>query len=363
MKILFLGDICTEGFSEENFENFKNNKLYRYLTEFEGTIVGNLEAPLLTDDIIKNKDKISLKNTPSLFKYYDFCDVFNLANNHMFDQGIEGYDKTVAFLEKKGKAYFGSGDSILTARKGHIIDSGSEKIALLSYCCYTANSEHYAKKSSFGVMPLVKEYIEEDISYYENKVDHIIVLPHWGIENCFHPTYDQVGFARDLLDKKVKLVIGTHPHVIHSFEKKNKGSIYYSLGNFMFGDYYISDKQKKYQSKYNKESMLVEVEISGGNIDLKEVYIKQDKRNLPEIVDFKELSTPVSENNRMLEEKTLELQHSKMEPNLGIDLKFNGKSMQLVNKSSIISENSTIRYENLRVKFKRLVMHKLRTLI
>nr|MBO8918832.1 CapA family protein [Proteus mirabilis] len=61
-------------------------------------------------------------------------------------------------------------------------------------------------------------------------MDKVIILPHWGIENQFFPTAEQVCFARRLIDAGADAIIGTHTHTIQSHEIYNKKHIYYSIG-------------------------------------------------------------------------------------------------------------------------------------
>ncbi|MBO1930010.1 CapA family protein [Providencia rettgeri] len=40
---------------------------------------------------------------------FDFCHIVTLANNHIFDQGIEGYTTTIDFLSTLKINYLGAG--------------------------------------------------------------------------------------------------------------------------------------------------------------------------------------------------------------------------------------------------------------
>ena len=59
------------------------------------------------------------------------------------------------------------------------------------------------------------------------------------------PSSDDVKFARHLANQFNYVYYGHHPHVIQGFERVNKSTIFYSLGNFIFDDVYTSkDKEK-----------------------------------------------------------------------------------------------------------------------
>jgi hypothetical protein len=339
---------------------FKKTKLYEYLINYDGYIIGNLESPILEQTILDNKNKFSLLNKPSLFEMYDFCDAFTLANNHIFDQDIDGYNRTVEFLKSNSKKYFGAGVNLLNARKPLVINIDGKTVFILSYNCYSTNSEFDAKMSSYGSSPLVYEYIEEDIKKAKSKnADCIFILPHWGIENEFYPTYDQVAFARRIVELGADGIIGSHTHTIQSFETFNNKPIYYSLGNFLFNHFKINNTETYYQHKFNKEGLIVEVNI-GNNIKTNEIYIKFDDFMIPELSDKNNIQTEIDMINKQLKEKTKDLKHNNMNSNLSISLKYNGKNMQLVYDSNVLNKDKNIKYEKLKSKIKRVVMKKIK---
>ncbi len=363
MKLLFLGDICTDTYSDKNMESFQHTKLYRYLTNYDGYIIGNLEAPILEKNIVDNQNKFSLLNKPGLFGMYDFCHAFTLANNHIFDQDIEGYKSTIEYLDHQNKLYFGSGVNLAESRKPLILNVDNKSIYVLAYNCYSTNSEFNAKTSSYGVSPLVFEYIEEDIKKAkQDKADYIFILPHWGIENEFYPTYEQVGFARRVIDLGADGIFGSHTHTIQSFENYEGKAIYYSLGNFLFNHFKIKENETYFQHKFNKEGLLVEITI-GETIEAKEIYIKFDDHMVPELSDKNHISTKIDTVNDVLKEKTKNLKHKNMTPNLAMSLKYNGKNMQLVYDDNSLEKDMKIKYEKVKSQVKRVLIKKIKQLI
>jgi hypothetical protein len=363
VKILFLGDICTDTYSDDDVIKFKKTKLYNFLINYDGYIIGNLESPILEDSVLDNKNKFSLLNKPSLFEMYDFCDAFTLANNHIFDQDINGYKKTVEFLEANNKKYFGAGVNLEDARKPLVLNIENKSIFILSYNCYSTNSEFDARVSSYGSSPLVYEYIEEDIKKAKKqKADYIFVLPHWGIENEFYPTYDQVGFAKRIIELGADGLIGSHTHTIQAFEVFNNKPIYYSLGNFLFNHFKISDTETYYQHKFNKEGLIVELDIDT-SVQTNEIFIKFDTSMIPELIDIQNIETDVESINKIYREKIKNIKHNNMASNLSISLKYNGKNMQFVYDSNVLNQDVNIKYEKLKSKIKRVLMKKIKKLV
>lgn len=356
MNVLFLGDLCTNEYDSTTLESFTRSDIYEYLNSEGKLVVGNLEAPLLEKPIIKNKNKASFINKLEFLKFYDFVDVYNLANNHIMDQGIAGLSQTINNLEGLNKQYLGAGSNLNEARKPVIVECDGYKICLLSYCCYSANSESYAKNSSEGPNPLVFEYMTEDISKAKKLADFVLVLPHWGVEHEFHPTYDQVIFARKAIDIGADAIIGCHSHTLQSFEVYKNKPIYYSIGNFFMKDFFLSDLDKYYWTDFNKEGMLIELRVERRELIFKELYFRYDEFFIPQFCNKKELLTKVDENNNYLLAKAIKIKHTSYLPNLSLSLAFNGKSMQVINDSPIIGASFKGSKELFKAKVKRILM-------
>lgn len=360
-KILFLGDICTDSYTKEDKKRFQNSELYNFLKNYDGMIVGNLEAPLLPDNILVNNNKFSLLNRSDFYDFYDFCDYFNLANNHIMDQGEGGLYNTASFLDLGEKEYFGAGVDLESARKPLIFKLDGGQVGILSYCCYSTNSEQYANTSKSGPAPLVYDYIVDDIKKLKSHVDKVIVLPHWGIENEFFPTYDQVSLARKMIDAGADGIIGTHTHTIQAFENVNEKFVYYSLGNFLFNNFNISDCEKYFQGKYNKEGMMVELTYENGDLNFNEYFLKFDNKMLPVLSEASQLETPIHDNNKFISDKLINFNHKILQDNLGLELRFNGTSMQILNTSPLIGESYKPRLEAFKSKVKRVIYAKLKS--
>lgn len=360
MKLLFLGDICTDSYSSEELGEFYKTNLYNFLKNYDGLIIGNLEAPLLSSVLESNQNKLSLINNTKQLGFHDFCDAYSIANNHIFDQSLEGLKLSIENIEKLGALYFGAGENIESSRKPIILQEGNKKVGLLAYCCFSTNSEFYANFSSQGVAPLIFEYVKEDVDKLKKEVDHIVLLPHWGKENFFYPTVDQVSFARKVIDLGVDAIIGTHPHTIQAYEKYNTGSIYYSLGNFLFNDFDVSKTDKYYQGKFNKEGMVVEVDFSGSAVKTDEYFVKTNASNVPDFIALTELKTPVEKINDEFKENSNTIEHQKYFDDLSITYRFNGRNMQFLNESPDVGRSFRPRFESSKAKIKRVLLTSLR---
>lgn len=67
---------------------------------------------------------------------------------------------------------------------------------------------------------------------------------HAGTEYTPKHREDQEEFAHRMIDSGADLIIGTHPHVAQDFEYYKNGVIFYSLGNFVFDQYWSTETQQ-----------------------------------------------------------------------------------------------------------------------
>ncbi|HFC36337.1 MAG TPA: hypothetical protein ENJ49_01525, partial [Candidatus Moranbacteria bacterium] len=72
------------------------------------------------------------------------------------------------------------------------------------------------------------------------KSDFIVVYSHWGREYKLVNSERQQKLAHQFIDAGADLIIGAHPHVVQPIEIYKNKAIFYSLGNFVF-DQYFSD--------------------------------------------------------------------------------------------------------------------------
>jgi gamma-polyglutamate biosynthesis protein CapA len=162
-------------------------------------------------------------------KKYNF-NFFNLANNHFEDQGIRGVNETRKNLEELGFDYVGCGNGIVDECSGKIIYLDDKKIGMIGL-------------SVLGVK-IDLEAIKKIINEFKKETDLIIINIHWGEEYAIKFNNFQQKTAYDFIDVGVDLIIGHHPHVVQGIEVYKNKPIFYSLGNFVFDQYFSEETQK-----------------------------------------------------------------------------------------------------------------------
>lgn len=194
----------------------------------------NLIAPTSTINGIKALD-------PSLV---------SLANNHILDQGVEGFNSTKDVLNNNKIPFTGVGDNLSEASKPYIIKSNGLKIGI--YTC----AEHeftIATQKTPGANPFDPLESLDHIYDLKQECDYVIVLYHGGKEHYRYPSPYLQKVCRKMSQKGADIVICQHSHCIGSYEQYENSTIVYGQGNFIF-DY--SD------SEYWQTSLLINIEIN-----------------------------------------------------------------------------------------------------
>lgn len=218
--------ILTEQSGDYNYPFSKIELLFKgidtRLANLEGTIT-NFSSTSIKDNGLKFT--FSPRFLEVLKNYFD---VFSLANNHTQDFGENGFQQTQDFLRKNGIGFFGDNKN----RKdflSHIISKNNVKIGFIGY--------HSLWSKNLSV-------VLSEIKDLKSKCDFVVILPHWGEEYKQMPSPEQIKEARLFIDSGADLILGSHPHVIQPIEIYKNKVIFYSLGNFVFDQYFSKETSR-----------------------------------------------------------------------------------------------------------------------
>lgn len=164
----------------------------------------------------------------SQLKEYNF-NFFTLANNHLSDQGERGIIETRKNLDNLGFFYVGCKDRQAADCSTGVYEIGGKKIGFAAY------SQVYGLIDSDQALAQVEELARNN--------DLVIVQMHWGKE--YEHRFDSVqqALAHKLIDAGADIIVGHHPHYIQGMEVYRQKPIFYSLGNFVFDQYFSLDTQ------------------------------------------------------------------------------------------------------------------------
>lgn len=223
-------------------------------------VFGNLEGPIINGpevavDVLKFR---ALEGVEKILAQNNFK-ILSLANNHIYNQGQAGIDKTLSLLNSVGIKYAGAGKDQADSQKPAIIELGGLKIAFLAYTYPQDNL-------LLSVASLDKEKMKSAVENTKKVADLVIISMHTGKEYSHEPTERQVEFAHLAIDSGADLVLGHHPHVVQPVEIYKYKYIFYSLGNFIF-DQRGSERQETIVIKFLLEKGKISIaETKAGRI-------------------------------------------------------------------------------------------------
>lgn len=231
ITITAIGD-CTLGIdpdfeTDTSFESIysKNNASYFFkrvtkYTANDDLTIANLEGALTESTTPEDKGENSYNfrgptSYTSILKKGS-VEACNLANNHSFDYGSDGYQDTKNALKKAKIDYFCAD---LTCVK----EINGVKVGMFGINATAGYDE-------------ATTMTKKDIKALEDEnCDLLIGVFHWGTEGSYDVDTDQVKLAHAAIDAGADLVLGGHPHLVQGVELYKNRYIVYSLGNFVFG--------------------------------------------------------------------------------------------------------------------------------
>lgn len=191
-------------------------------------LVGNLEGPVTSYKSVSAGTKVgSPDNTRFTFSsnalqaFPEVQTAVNLGNNHILDFGKVGVLSTKEALQRQGISFFGDivGEDDISV----VIEQKGIRVALISYNQFLGNG------------------LEEVLAAIQKEAalsSFVIVYAHWGTEYVSKMPPYLKDRAKQFIDAGADMVLGSHPHVVgESFSYKGN-SVYYSLGNFIFDQYW-----------------------------------------------------------------------------------------------------------------------------
>ena len=164
-------------------------------------------------------------------------DLVTLANNHMLDFGRGPLTETLAALDGAGIAHVGAGEDLEAAKAPATFEIEGKTLGFLGASRVIPEASWNASRYNSGVFTTYDaSQLVEEIKKAKESCDFVAVLVHWGIERNTLPEDYQKTLARQYIDAGADAVIGSHPHVLQGIEYYQGKPIFYSLGNFIFGN-------------------------------------------------------------------------------------------------------------------------------
>ncbi len=233
-SIVFVGDIMlarkveylmNEKGNDYPFAGFEINKLRSH-----PAIFGNFEAsvPDTHEYTPAGSFTFSVKEiSAQVLSNVGFTHL-SLGNNHSFDYGVDGYINTIETLSSSGINVFGNEKSI-EAESITYLRVNDKKIAVIGVNLLMRPNDSELKKL---------------ITHAAKRSDIQIAYVHWGEEYDLHHSTEQEKQAKVMIEAGVDLVVGHHPHVTQDIGVVDGVPVFYSLGNYIFDQYFSKDVQE-----------------------------------------------------------------------------------------------------------------------
>jgi len=191
----------------------------------------NLEGPISAKEIDDDWQSGSLvfnfpPETTSVLKYLNVNSA-SLANNHTNNAGSSGLVNTKKVLDEAGINYFGKPNGFDESSVLQI--DGDIPISVIGIMAI----------DNFDNQPLLAK-----ISAEKSAGRKVIIFPHWGVEYAPKHSISQERLARSWISAGADLIVGSHPHVTQDFEIIDGRPVIYSLGNFVFDQFFSQETQE-----------------------------------------------------------------------------------------------------------------------
>lgn len=219
-----------------------------WLADFQGTdwLMGDVEDTLAADIVFGNlesviSDKgsedyekgIRFRAKPETINALRTFDVLSIANNHSYDWGREAWEDSKQRLQREGFDVVGNYQGIqpdITT-----IEASGKKVGIIAASIVLGEND---TDKDFEPDALVKF-----IKKYRSSHDLLLLSIHWG-EEYEQENQEQKDMAHKFVDAGVDVIIGHHPHVLQSVEEYKGKLIFYSLGNFLFDQWWGNEPMK-----------------------------------------------------------------------------------------------------------------------
>jgi poly-gamma-glutamate synthesis protein (capsule biosynthesis protein) len=251
VSLLFMGDIMghkgvIDAAQSKDSLSYDFNPMFRYVSpmiQSADFALANLEVTLAGPPYT-GYPRFSSPDALAAGAQQAGIDVLFTANNHSYDYGTKGLQRTIKVLDSLKIMHTGSFASTETRETNNllILTKGKIRLGVLNYT-YGVNGRTVHSPSIINKIDLVQ--MKKDITQaLIEKPDKLIVVLHWGKEYEHTPDPAQQQIANFLFTQGVDIIIGAHPHVVQPMayqsdvSGRNERFIAYSMGNF------LSDQRK-----------------------------------------------------------------------------------------------------------------------
>lgn len=243
--VLICGDFMPGGVLYRQ-DSFVDNKVVEFIKQHQYSIA-TLECALAGDDSYlfdiseKAIPKVVCRKKDLERLFTIGINVVSLANNHVFDLGIESFDRLTEELAGHNIKFFGAGHNVEEASRPAVLVKNNKKIAIYG-CCMEGvppTRLEVATEDSPGIWKVSIQELMIVIKSARGIYDYVFVMPHGGEEYKTLPIRKCIEMSKQMVDAGADGVFWSHAHCVQpKFTYKSK-SIYLGMGNLLFPDVYV----------------------------------------------------------------------------------------------------------------------------
>jgi poly-gamma-glutamate synthesis protein (capsule biosynthesis protein) len=235
-EIIFVGDVMLARNVELLMHAYGSTYPFLNTRAIFGTtsaVIANFEASIPTTHMPTPPSVMRFSVSSSLLGGFSQSGIthVSLANNHALDYGEDAYSNTRIVLEKNGIAPFGH-SNVLSTTSLTYITVGQYTIGIIGI--HTLFS------------PPAVSVLKALMAELTTTSDIQIAYVHWGEEYHVIHNASQQKLATQLVALGIDAIIGHHPHVVQDVQVIAGVPVFYSLGNFIFDQYFSTPVQVGY---------------------------------------------------------------------------------------------------------------------
>jgi len=234
---------CSDfGWPIPTVEKTGNDGAVRALLQAGDLTIGNLESAVVPNARIASGG-FRFHGRPEMLDGIANAgfDFLSLANNHIGDAGEEGILRAMRELDARGILHAGAGRTPREARRAAETVVNGQRVAIVA--CDAIQRRYGVSSERTGSLACRDERVVAEIERQRADSDVIIVFPHWGREYRAEPRPYQRAMARDWVAAGADVIIGAHSHWAGAIEEVDGRLVFYSLGNFVFDQYWQTETQ------------------------------------------------------------------------------------------------------------------------
>jgi hypothetical protein len=226
LQIRVAGDVVLAGDPRTVVPRFEKADADLFLANLEG--IPSLQEP-------SSPPRVDFRFPADRLSWLRECgiDMVSLANNHAGDAGADGLLEGLAAVRKFGFGVAGAGRNAAEACRPWRATRKGSAVSVFGVClvdCLVAGED------TPGVvhLPTHAGILESELARAAGAGEMIVVLVHGGDEYRGEVNADQKHWARWLVRRGARLVVGAHPHVLQRTETHAGAVIAHSLGNAVY---------------------------------------------------------------------------------------------------------------------------------